>query len=259
MTQRHVFEVRYVRRDHGVFVELKMDTLWRLLQRHRALKCADTDVESGERLKKRSLAAIRKVVAASFWIYAICKLFIFDIDVFLVNKISPHYMWVVEYKFLILLAAVSTALLVTKNKYLLGWSLYILFYPFILTCWTLPRSAFKTGDWLFVFALANTIISAFSSIKYKFVAFSVFILSTFAIFTSFFGPFDRVRHIRGEHFCAAKRCSRQRLIAVGLDLHSLTKLAVLAKSSRPIRHQCCTLGLQRGEEALHRRIVPDVA
>jgi hypothetical protein len=132
-------------------------------------------------LTKRSLAAIRELIAASFWIYAICKLFVFDIDVFLINRISPRYIWVAQYKFLILLAMISVALVITKNKYLLGWCLYILFYPLILLCWKLPRVAFKTGGWLFVFALANTAISTFTSIKYKFIAFSTFILATFAM------------------------------------------------------------------------------
>ena len=131
-----------------------------------------------------SLSLIKEVIAISFWAYAICKIFIFDVDVVLINYINPRYIWIAEYKFLIILGLLSTALLITKNKYLLAWSAYVLFYPIILLCWKLPRVAFRKGDWLFLFALVIAAISAFKSFKYKFVAFTIFSLSTFVTLVS---------------------------------------------------------------------------
>jgi hypothetical protein len=71
----------------------------------------------------RALFYVREIVAFSFWTYAICKLFIFDIEVALINAIDPRYIWIAQYKFLILLASLSTILLVTKNKQLVIWAL----------------------------------------------------------------------------------------------------------------------------------------
>jgi hypothetical protein len=134
-------------------------------------------------IARRSLFLVREVIAISFWIYAICKLFVFDIDVAVINYANPRYIWIAQYKFLLLLGTLSVVVLITKNKHLIVWSLYVLFYPLIALCWKIPRFAFKKGSWLLLFAVVNTAISAFRSIKYKFVAFSFFVLSTFAIFT----------------------------------------------------------------------------
>jgi hypothetical protein len=130
---------------------------------------------------KRGLFLVRETIAISFWIYAICKLFIFDIDVATIRYVNPHYLWIAEYKFLLILVTLSIVILVIKNKYLLVGFLYVLFYPTIAVFWRLPRFAFKKGKWLLLFAVINTVISTFRSIKYKFIAFTVFVLSTFVI------------------------------------------------------------------------------
>jgi hypothetical protein len=139
--------------------------------------------ESKAGLARRSLFLVQELLAISFWIYAICKLFIFDIDVFAIRHLNEQYIWLSEYRFLIFIGVISAFLLLTKNKYLIALSLYVLFYPAIVLCWKVPRLAFKKGGWLLLFALINTAISAFTSFKYKFVAFTIFALSTFATFT----------------------------------------------------------------------------
>jgi hypothetical protein len=125
---------------------------------------------------------LREVIAASFWIYVLLKLFIFDIDVYLVNKYLPDYAWLLNFKFFILIGTIAIIWLVTKNKHILSWSLYILFYPVILLLWKIPFFVFKQKSWIFAFALINAVISFFKSIKYNFIVFALFLASFAVVF-----------------------------------------------------------------------------
>jgi hypothetical protein len=43
----------------------------------------------------RFLIGTREVIAILLWGYVITKLFIFDIDIFLVENLSPNYLWLI--------------------------------------------------------------------------------------------------------------------------------------------------------------------
>jgi hypothetical protein len=128
------------------------------------------------------LAVLKEIIAALFWIYVISKLFIFDIDIWLVNKYLPSYSWLLNFKFFILISAVAIVWLITKNKHILSWTLYIVFYPAIVLFWKIPFFVFKQKSWIFAFALINAVISFFKSIKYNFIAFALFLASFAVIF-----------------------------------------------------------------------------
>lgn len=125
---------------------------------------------------------LREIIAASFWMYVILKLFIFDIDIWLINKYLPDYSWLINFKFFILIGAVAIVWLITKNKQILSWTLYIVFYPAVVLFWKIPFFVFRQKSWIFAFALINAIISFSKSIKYNFIAFALFLASFAVIF-----------------------------------------------------------------------------
>lgn len=127
--------------------------------------------------------AIRETLAILFWTYILIKLFAFDIDVFLMSKFSPEYLWLLNLKFFILIGGIALIWLVTKNKYILSWSLYIFFYPTIIFLWKIPFFIFKQRSWILAFAFINSIISFFKSIKYNFITFALFLVSLAIIFS----------------------------------------------------------------------------
>ena len=129
------------------------------------------------------LSFVRQVIAGLFWLYVICKLFIFDVDLYLIQKINPSLIWIAKYKFFILIAAFSILLLITRSGRLLLWLLYIVFYPLILIFWQLPLLILRQKNWTLAFALLNAVLSVSKSIKYKFILAAAFILASFAIFT----------------------------------------------------------------------------
>ena len=123
------------------------------------------------------LAVVREIIAASFWIYVLTKLFIFDIDISLAEKFSPNYVWLLNFKFFILIGTLAAIWWVTKSKYILLWSLYIFFYPAIVLLWKIPFYVFKQKSWILAFALINAAISFFTSLKYNFITAAFFLVS----------------------------------------------------------------------------------
>lgn len=126
---------------------------------------------------------VREIIAAVFWLYVLVKLFIFDIDIVLVNKFLPGYAWFLSFKFFIFIGVITIIWLITKNKYMLSWSLYALFYPLIVLFWKIPFFVFKQRSWVFAFAFINAVISFFKSIKYNFVTSVIFLISLAVIFS----------------------------------------------------------------------------
>lgn len=134
-----------------------------------------------------ALATIREVVAILFWVYVFSKLFIFDIDIFLVQKFAPSYAWLLSFKFFIFIGTIAIIWLITKNKHVILWSLYIFFYPAIVLLWKLPYFVFKQKSWIFAFAVINAVISFFKSLKYNFIT-AAFFLVALAIIFGFSNP-----------------------------------------------------------------------
>jgi len=123
---------------------------------------------------------IRQIVAICVWFYIFTKLFVFDLDVYIFNFVSPHYVWLLQYKFILVTFILALIWLVTKNQYIWSWFLYIFFYPFIFIG-KFVFFIFKKKSWIFAFAIINTLISLFKSAKYKFVVSAIFLFSLFLI------------------------------------------------------------------------------
>ncbi|XOB41392.1 MAG: hypothetical protein ACKKMW_01530 [Candidatus Nealsonbacteria bacterium] len=127
---------------------------------------------------------LKEVVALLFWTYVLLKLFVFDIDIWLINKYLPRYAWLLKFKLLFLIVFIAVIWLVTRNKHILSWSFYILFYPVIFFLWKIPTFVFKQKSWIFAFAFVNAVISFFKSVKHNFIMFTLFVVSSVTIFTS---------------------------------------------------------------------------
>lgn len=138
-----------------------------------------TPAQAPTKAGSRNLALFwtKEFVAICFWVYVLCKLFVFDIDLYVIRHIDPQLVWIADYRFFLIIAVIAVALLLTKWTTFLRWALYILFYPIILVVWHLPWMAVKQRSWLFAFALINAVLSFFRSFKLKFVAAALFLIS----------------------------------------------------------------------------------
>jgi hypothetical protein len=124
---------------------------------------------------------IKQTVSLLFWCYVLVKTFIFDFDIYLIQKFAPEWAWLVYSKFLILIGLGAILWLFTKNATILRWLLYILFYPLILIC-KLTFLMFWTESWLLIIGVLNFALSFLHSAKYRFITFTISLISLAFVF-----------------------------------------------------------------------------
>lgn len=127
---------------------------------------------------------IREIIAGLVWIYSLIKLFVFDIDRYIIQNSLPNHTYLLQYKFVIIIALIALVWLFTRNKQIFTWSFYILFYPLILLFWRVPYFIFKQKSWVLAFTFINGLISFIVTIKYSFITSAVYILSLTILLTS---------------------------------------------------------------------------
>jgi hypothetical protein len=114
---------------------------------------------------------LREIVALAIWLLIITKLFVYDVDLLLVQRIG----WLQRfypYKFFFIVAAVAVVWLILGGKYARKIILFIAVYPIILL-WRLIVIAFK--NWATLLLFAPALESMVRTFKWR------FILSSFAI------------------------------------------------------------------------------
>lgn len=125
---------------------------------------------------------VREIIAILFWVYVVVKLFAFDIDIYLMKKIQPGFVWLLDLKFFILIGILALIWLVTKSRSVLVWSSFIVFYPVIMVFWKIPSFIFKQKSWILAFAFINAMTSFVKSLKYSFITSAFFLISAAIIF-----------------------------------------------------------------------------
>jgi len=102
-------------------------------------------------LRKRIGRVAREVVAPLAWCYVLLKLAVFDVDSAALRVIAPDYLWVLDYRFFVLLgAAVVLFLLLGRHEFLL-LAAFVAGYPFVLVFWKLPKRFYRQWPLIVVF------------------------------------------------------------------------------------------------------------
>ncbi len=139
----------------------------------------------GKSQKESSILVIsRELIAGFIWLFLFVKLFIYDIDVFLLSQINPSWVVILDYRFFILLGVISVTWLIIGNKHFFKLISVIAFFPFILVLWRIPKLFWKSKSWIGVFASLGIIITIFKSIKINFILFSFVAIAIFIISTT---------------------------------------------------------------------------
>jgi len=117
---------------------------------------------------KRIRAWAWHAFATFVWLYVIIKLFVFDIDNYLIGRFFPNREWLLSFKFFFIIGAIA-AFILLLGRYTLFWMIYLLLYPFIAIFWKLPYLLFKQENWVLAFAVAQSIIVFCRSFAFNFV------------------------------------------------------------------------------------------
>src|SRR5258706_13651479 len=114
---------------------------------------------------------LREIVALAIWLLIITKLFVYDVDLLLVQRVG----WLrrfYPYKFFFIIAVVAAVWLVLGGKYARRIILFVAAYPIVLL-WRLIVILFK--NWATLLLFAPALESMVRTFKWR------FILSSFAI------------------------------------------------------------------------------
>lgn len=128
------------------------------------------------------VVSVREIIGGLFWVYLIIKIFIYDIDIFFLNKINPHWTFLLNYKFFILLGLLIIVWLIIGNKEFYKLLATIIFFPIIFLLWRIPKLFWKSKSWIGVFSSLGIIITFFNSIKVNLITFAL--VSTSVLFIS---------------------------------------------------------------------------
>ncbi|MFJ8138843.1 hypothetical protein [Streptomyces sp. NPDC096013] len=104
--------------------------------------------------------------AGSFvWIYVFFKLFVFDVDNYLIERFFPGAGSIISYRFLF--AGGIFVLLVLFSKGRRMKYLYVGFFPFVVAFWKVPKWLYKAKSWVAVFTFVNVAATAVGHLKFN--------------------------------------------------------------------------------------------
>lgn len=126
----------------------------------------------------------REILALLFWIYLITKLFVFDLDIYLLKNFLPEYAFILDYKYFAFLPAISFYWVWVGNSQFFRNIGYISFYPFINILWKIPKSLFQRRSWFLIFTYFNFAFSFLKSLKINLFILSIFSLSALLVLQS---------------------------------------------------------------------------
>ncbi len=124
--------------------------------------------------KKITLSMI--ILSIILWIMIFIKLLVFDIDIYLVNKIFPSLTNLFNFKFLGVLVFICFILLFYRQKFKFVVP-YIIFFPIICICFYLPYYIFKRRSSILFIIVLNSILLFFTNFKKGILITTSFILS----------------------------------------------------------------------------------
>lgn len=140
------------------------------------------DEDSTYKTKNATTILFRDIFSGFIWLYCIVKLFIFDFDIFLFHKYFPGQQWVVDFKFIVLLVFISIYWLTVGNKRFYKSLLFLIAFPLYLIFWRIGKLLFR--NWFSALAVISYVSSFFSSIKFNFLTFTLFVGASTLILAS---------------------------------------------------------------------------
>jgi len=124
---------------------------------------------------------LRELIAATLWIFAFTKLFVYDVDQFFVDRFAPVLYPLLEYRFFLLVAFIAFSWLTLGNRRFRIIVAYVLFYPLVILLWRIPKLAVR--NWATAIVFAPAIESFVTTFKVRFIAGSFAMLAALGIAT----------------------------------------------------------------------------
>jgi hypothetical protein len=134
-----------------------------------------------EKLRHRTFWIVLKVVAVVFWLYVPAKLFVGDVDRWVVENVDPSVSWLLDYRFFIFLGLAAIGLLVFKRWKYIGALLYVLVFPLSVIFFYVPRFLARQPTWMPTIGLLNILWTTLRTIRFTIPALFLFSVAALAI------------------------------------------------------------------------------
>jgi hypothetical protein len=119
--------------------------------------------------------------ATLFWLYVILILFVSDVDRWIVSTVSPSWIWILDYRFSILLFLATLVVLIAKKWQIMFVLMYIWIFPIICLVWKAPIIYYRRRSWNLVMGTFQVLWSLGQSLRFAFGATTAFAFATLAI------------------------------------------------------------------------------
>lgn len=130
-------------------------------------------------LRAKTVRIARELLAICTWFYILTKVFFFDIDRAVLVQFAPKYLWLLNYKAILLLVLFTGLIYSRKNSTITGTVFYVFFYPFIVICWKLPK--ILGLYWPLTIAFAPAVYGFASAFKFNLTLATAATVSAFVI------------------------------------------------------------------------------
>lgn len=122
------------------------------------------------------------IFATLAWLYLILKVFVFDLDSYLIGTYLPAYAAVPHYKFVIILGILGLSAVFFRRGQIISFVSFVAFYPFII-CFFLLIYIFLNRSWMALVALSNIIVSFFQGFRLNVFTFAAYVVAYALILT----------------------------------------------------------------------------
>lgn len=141
------------------------------------------DEKGRKQLRRLRIAvATLDVISLALWIYAFLKLFVGDVDRWILERISPNLVWLVDFRFFVVLGVVAL-ILVGMRKPSAAWPFaYVAFFPLIVVFWKVPRFFFRLKSGVAALGFLQVVSGVVAGVRRTTIGLAVLIGSSLAIF-----------------------------------------------------------------------------
>lgn len=111
------------------------------------------------------------------WLYALLKVFIFDVDTLIIEPLGPEWSWLADFRLIIFIAVLAVTAVVVGRRRFLGLCIYVVAFPLILIGWKLCFLIVRSGSWVLGISFMNWFMSIFSDLFYKLIVTAAYAVS----------------------------------------------------------------------------------
>lgn len=119
--------------------------------------------------------------ATLVWLYVPAKLFIGDFDRWIVSHVAPSLMWLLDYRFFVILTIGAVLLLCLRRWEFVVPLLYLMFFPLVVLLWKIPRAYYRAKSWTLVIGTVQIGWALVQSLRFAVVSATLFALAALTV------------------------------------------------------------------------------